>query len=466
MEESLKQLLDEVKKMNLEISKLREMVDSQNKTIEELRNYISKNTIENEKEDKVEEIVRGTETINSNEPKDIMVVNNKPKVDDSLIYGTDEDNYNNKIKKKFVDNFLSKQEEKAKEENIGEKLDDDKYIAGTNFLKPRDRYLLESDEDYENYLKEHYNKYFPESKELAVVNNEPKELAVMSDVAKNDAVKSVEKALNHEFDDIFSDSSKLSNPIKNNGPEKKEEKKKNKSVKIKFNSEEEKAKFEKELNTDYKTDKNKKTTKIQKVRKGLKKFKEVLKKHGKKIIAGILVATAAISSAITLKACTYDQKDVDASIDNSKSNSIEYDSTIPSVKKADDISNGALNKDDIVSKVSNDDSTKNNSSNNEDTFKIGDKTAISGDSIYKTSKDAKEGTNRYTPYYSKTDDRQISAVEYVSPDGKQHMTALTKKDQEQLEKNGWKVESYNVRNNTHNTNHEGWVNINSVSKVK
>ena len=190
MEESLKQLLDEVRRMNLEISKLREMVDSQNKTIEELRNYISKNTVENEKEDKVEEIVRGTETINPNEPKDIMVVNNKPKVDDSLIYGTDEDNYNNKIKKEFVDNFLSKQEEKAKEENIGEKLDDDKYIAGTNFLKPRDRYLLESDEDYEKYLKEHYNKYFPESKELAVVNNEPKELAVMSDVAKNDAVKS------------------------------------------------------------------------------------------------------------------------------------------------------------------------------------------------------------------------------------------------------------------------------------
>lgn len=466
MEESLKQLLDEVRRMNLEISKLREMVDSQNKTIEELRNYISKNTVKNEKEDKVEDIVRGTETINPNEPKDIMVVkDNKPTLDSNYIYGDDKDYYINKMNKDIVDNYIDKY--KAEEVKSDEtKTEDNNYIPGTNFEKPRNRGIDETDEEYEGYLRKHYEKYFPESKELAVVNNELKELAVMSDVEKNDAVKSVEKALNNEFDDIFSDSSKLSNPIKNNGPEKKEEKKKNKSVKIKFNSEEEKAKFEKELNTDYKTDKNKKTTKIKKVRKGLKKFKEVLKKHGKKIIAGILVATAAISGAITLKACTYDQKDVDASIDNSKSNSIEYDSTIPSVKKADDISNGALNKDDIVSKVSNDDSTKNNSSNNEDTFKIGDKTAISGDSIYKTSKDAKEGTNRYTPYYSKTDDRQISAVEYVSPDGKQHMTALTKKDQEQLEKNGWKVESYNVRNNTHNTNHEGWVNINSVSKVK
>ena len=47
-----------------------------------------------------------------------------------------------------------------------------------------------------------------------------------------------------------------------------------------------------------------KTEKISNIRKAIKKFKNVFKKHGKKIIAGLLVAAATIGGALSIKSCT------------------------------------------------------------------------------------------------------------------------------------------------------------------
>ena len=51
------------------------------------------------------------------------------------------------------------------------------------------------------------------------------------------------------------------------------------------------------------------------------------------------------------------------------------------------------------------------------------------------------------------------------------MTAVTEKEQSQLESMGWKEESVNMKNNTRSNDtydlkHEGWTNLDDVSKVK
>ena len=498
-EEVLNQLIEEIKKLRLDVSKLREAVDSRDRIIKNMSDFLSKNGFDI---DNVEEVQEDVEKIvdeeiakvNIDEPKDIVVVNNEnPKVDDSLIYGTDEENYNNKIKKTFADNFLSNQEEKVEEKQPEEKLDDDKYISGTKILKPRNRGIFETDEEYENYLKDYYSKYFPESKELATINaDEPKGLAVLEDVAKNDAVKKVEDALNNEYEDIFSDSNNSSlnekNNEENNNDE--EEKTSSKSEKIIFDSDEEKEKFEKNIATDYKPDKNKKTTKIKKIRKGLKKFKEILKKHGKKIIAGILVATAAIGAAMSIKSCSYDDSAAKNFVDNTKSNSVSFDSTIPSEKKADEISNGEVRGKDIVDKVSGENNgekkdpmvenpenqrpsrpEKEKPANSNDQydlseFNIGEPAQFTGDSLYYTADDAAKNNNALKPDLPKESKRTISLINFVSPDGLSTATAHTPEEADKLRASGWIEKAYNFTNDDYNVDYEGWVNKDALKKVK
>ena len=497
---NLNDLLEEIKNLRSDINKLRETIDSRDKLIENMSAFLSKNGFDIDKVEEVQEVQDSIENIvnsevdkiNSDEPKDIMVVNNTPKVDDSIIYGTDEENYNNKIKNAFADNFLSKQEEKAEEKKPEEKKEDN-YILGTNIPKPRNRGIFETDEEYENYLKDYYSKYFPESKELATINaDEPKGLAVLEDVAKNDAVKKVEDALNNEYEDIFSDSNNSSlnekNNEENNNDE--EEKTSSKSEKIIFDSDEEKEKFEKNIATDYKPDKNKKTTKIKKIRKGLKKFKEILKKHGKKIIAGILVATAAIGAAMSIKSCSYDDSAAKNFVDNTKSNSVSFDSTIPSEKKADEISNGEVRGKDIVDKVSGENNgekkdpmvenpenqrpsspEKEKPANSNDQydlseFNIGEPAQFTGDSLYYTADDAAKNNNALKPDLPKESKRTISLINFVSPDGLSTATAHTPEEADKLRASGWIEKAYNFTNDDYNVDYEGWVNKDALKKVK
>lgn len=493
-EEVLNQLLEEIKKLRLDVYHLKEAIDSRDKIIENLSDFLSKNGFDTSKEEIENVVSEEVDKINPNEPKDIMVVNpNEFKVDDSLIYGTDYDNYGNKIKKDFVDNFISEQnekvEEKESEEDTAEKqpeekLDDDQYITGTNIPKPRNRGIFETDEEYENFLKEYYSKYFPESKELAVINsNEPKELAAIEDVAKNDAIKKVEDALDKiNSRDIYSNSDGTSSSIAKEIEEEKKKREKKKTEKIKFSSDEEKKKFERDVTTDYKKDKNKKSTKIKKIRKCIKKFKEVLKKHGKKIIAGILVATAAIGAAMSLKACSYEDDASKNFVDDTKSNSDYFGSTVPSEKRADEISNGQIDKDDIVDKFFDDDKendktatdgkTENqkpansNDKNDKNDFNIGEPAQFTGDSLYYTADDAAKDNNALTPDLPKESERTISLINFVSPDGLNTATAHTPEEADKLRASGWIEKAYNFTNDTYNVDYEGWTTKDDLKKVK
>lgn len=508
---NLNDLLEEIKNLRSDINKLRETIDSRDKLIENMSAFLSKNGFDIDKVEEVQEVQDSIENIvnsevdkiNSDEPKDIMVVNNTPKVDDSIIYGTDEENYNNKIKNTFADNFLSKQEEKAEEKKPEEKKEDN-YILGTNIPKPRNRGIFETDEEYENYLKDYYSKYFPESKELATINaDEPKGLAVLEDVAKNDAIKKIEDALNNKYEDIYSDSNKVPQSEETDeeivkpkevkikmGTDEGKVKAKPKTVKIKFDSDEDKKNFEKNVAIDYTKDKNKKTTKIKKIRKGLKKFKEILKKHGKKIIAGILVATAAIGAAMSIKGCSYDDSAAKNFVDNTKSNSVSFDSTIPSEKKADEISNGEVRGKDIVDKVSGENNGENkdpmvenpenqrpsspekekpaNSNDQYDLseFNIGEPAQFTGDSLYYTADDAAKNNNALKPDLPKESKRTISLINFVSPDGLSTATAHTPEEADKLRASGWIEKAYNFTNDDYNVDYEGWVNKDALKKVK
>jgi len=533
------ELLEEIRKLREEIGGLRE----------ELRSYIRRNENDNEVisnaseqeiDSAIDNVVYGSVQANPNEPKDI-VLSDIPNVDDRIINQTDEDRYYKEQDSKIVNEFLEKNKE-VKVENQEERVEKDDrsgYIPGTDILKPRDRYLDESDEDYIKFLEEFYAEKFP--KGLAVVNNAEKGLATLDDVKQPGVINEIEDKLNNPrktdedlYEDIdasqdkkvktnkddFSQIEKIFDikpedvdRIKNNksrdiysnsdgtsasiapeiAEEKKKQEEKRKSEVIKFDSEEEKEAFEKSQNTDYTMDEGSKTKKVGKIRKSIGKFKDVLKKHGKKIIAGVLVAATAIGAALTAKSCAYDKKDdLSENKDNTKSSTDEFNSTIPSVAVANSFGakyedvfgskstkDEAVKSDDIISKISEDNldmkQDKNYNTANDtydvNSFDIGDTVKFNGDYIYKTATDAVNDTNRYEPYYSNDDEREISAIEYVSPDGTQHMTAVTEKEQSQLESMGWKEESVNMKNNTRSNDtydlkYEGWTNLDDVSKVK
>ena len=92
-------------------------------------------------------------------------------------------------------------------------------------------------------------------------------------------------------------------------------------------------------------------------------------------------------------------------------------------------------------------------------YNVGDPVSFDGQYIYKNSIDASNDENRYTPLYPASDDRIISLIRLVSPDGSEKVTidANNSEKKEQLEKQGWTVESYNISNKTRNTDYEGWT---------
>lgn len=501
-EELLEQLLEEVRRLRYDVGRLRSTIDSQSETIEELRTYIGNNIGNNSDNEK----------INIDEPKSI-VISNQPKLSDENFYGNDNKNYYRNLDKKVVEEYLNVKKENdnkdiatedEKEDNLNE---DKKYIPGTNILKPEDRKPYQTDEEYVKYLEDYYKEHFPNQPKglMTINNNEPKGLAILDDVKKTEEIEKLESAINDmsnkvvnttstdvsktESRDIYSDSSikeKIEKEKINN--QKKASDSDDKSEVIEFASEEEKEAFEKGQSIDYKKDKDSKTKKVSKMRKAARKFKEVFKKHGKKIIAGVLVAATTIGAAMSIKACTYDKKDeLNDKKDNNKSNSDEYEGIIPSVTVANDFgvsSDEVINKIDSKEKIENSitiddelDVKKNedfkveNTTYDLESFNIGEPVKFKGDYIYRTAADSVNDTNRFIPDNPRTDAREISAIEYVSPNGKQHMTAINEKEQKQLEGMGWKAESYNMKNNTRSSDtyelkYEGWVEPNDLTEVK
>ena len=481
------------------------------------RDYLKNDDLTNQLRN-ASDIVYGDIQANPNEPKDI-IISSRQDIDDSIINESAESSYYKEMDKKVVDEYLSKHNNEEKKEIYEEEksFDNSKYIPGTNILKPRDRGIFETDEQYVKYLEEYYDKAFPNYKEknLALVNDEPKGLAVLDDIKKPESIDNLEKAINNnskeeekkeekkednldfageealDIDDIdsldiFSNSDGTSASI---AKEIEEEKKKNESLdkdelnsddnseEIEFDSEEEKEAFEKNQDIDYKKDKDSKTKKVSKIRKAVRKFKDVFKKHGKKIIAGILVATAAIGAAMSAKSCSYDkQEDLNENKDNPKSNTDEYGMDIPSVTVANSYgvdSSNINNSVDDDTLTSDDIKVDANASFNESDetynvsgFDIGDAINFNGDSLYETSYNAANDIDPLKPYYSNQNDREISAIRVLSPDGKEAKTVTTKGEAKQLEEKGWRVESVNMKNIDHNTQFEGWTNLDDLSKVK
>ena len=544
------ELFEEIEKLREEFGGFRE----------ELRSYIRRNENDNEVisnaseqeiDSAIDNVVYGNVQANPNEPKEI-VLSGIPKVDDKIIKGTDEDRYYKEQDNKIVNEFLEKnREEKVEEqEEKVEKDDRSGYIPGTDILKPRDRYLDESDEDYIKFLEEFYAEKFP--KGLAVVNNAEKGLATLDDVKQPGVINEIEDKLNNPrktdedlYEDIdasqdkkvktnkddFSQIEKIFDikpedvdRIKNNksrdiysnsdgtsesiAPQLEQEKKKQEldneksskkegeAVELPFGSDEEKEAFEKAQNEvqnmDYKKDDGSKTKKVGKIRKAIGKFKNALKKHGKKIIAGVLVAATAIGTALAIKSCTYDKKDdLNENKDNLKSNTDEYDSTIPSVAIANSFGaeyedifgprgpkDESVKSDDIIDKISD---NKTDVRQNEeyqtsnDTFDvkpldIGDPVDFNGSALYENSYNAANNIDPLNPYYSNNDKREISAIHLIGPNGEQE-TVTTRGEAKQYIDNGWRIQSVNMKNNTRSNDtyvlkYEGWANLDDVSKVK
>ena len=243
-----------------------------------------------------------------------------------------------------------------------------------------------------------------------------------------------------------------------------------------------------EQEVNYENGKGKKTSKIKGIRKAFSwgKIKEKIKKHWKKIVATVLVATATVSALVS---CANNNK----SIDEDNANIIqENNADFPSKSAANEF---GVNTDDVLNNLNNqkqdknesseketyqvdiDSQTKDNEEKNNDidtnyqasektynvtseNFSIGQDVNFTGEYIYQTSKDASSETNKLNPYYTNADKRSISAIQMVSPDGTQHVTITDENKEEQnlLESMGWSVESYNISNDTRNIEYEGWIN--------
>ena len=265
----------------------------------------------------------------------------------------------------------------------------------------------------------------------------------------------ISKLNEEELRDIYSDSSKKSTStiIKDISPEEEEE-------------------LERELNTDYKKDKGTKTKKVSKIRKAFKKIKDYFTKNSKiKAIAGILVGTIGLSGTAAYNSLNNNDNqkndDVKATVD-------EYDGNVPSVVASDSFGVSAddmFNK--IVKEVSNTDdeitvSDNSNYETSDEEVRIGDPVEFTGSSLYETSDNAKNNVDPLTPYYSNDDDREVSLVQYMGPNG-EVATAYTKEDQKVFEEKGWTPIAVNFKNNSQSTDtyelkYEGWANLEDVKR--
>ena len=542
-EEVLRTLLEEfrrtIESQTKVIEGLQRTVEQLQKTVEELRN--NNNSIDQEEEIAVEEL---------------------PPVNDSLIYGTDKDNYYRNLDRQIADEYLKRQKELEEAK---------KYVPGTDILKPHEQRVFETDRDYINYLRDYCIEYFDgrvpegafsdalvEKVESAIkeqqeylksginlseedafrrlidennkVINEYEEDLNTSNQEKNEAeqYENINPENSQESRDIFSNSdgssasmyaneggnigteefrkaakiasqegaataeSNSSNEGSGAANEEQEKKKESQGLNdnsevIEFASEEERQAFEASQGVNYKTTGKSETKKIGKIRKALGKFKDSLKKYKKKIIAGVLVATAALGVGLTIKACSYDNKDdLAENKDNPKSNTANYNDTVPSVSVADSFEakiNEALanakygsNSDKNVDEVNADEikETINQKKNenydiSDSTYdvglQVGDPVKLTGDYLYTNSYDAENNIDPLTPYYSNDDNRAISLVQYKGPNG-ENATAYTKEDQKIFEEQGWTPVAYNMENlDRDGLTYEGWVNPDDVMEV-
>lgn len=92
-------------------------------------------------------------------------------------------------------------------------------------------------------------------------------------------------------------------------------------------------------------------------------------------------------------------------------------------------------------------------------YDIGDSVHFDRPYIHRTGIDEKNDTNRYNPLYPSTDEGEISVTRLVSPDGSEKITinANNKDKKDQLEAQGWTIESYNIDDLTNGVTDEGWT---------
>ena len=560
-----------------EIGRLREIIEVQNRSIEELREYIRSNANTNNvasvaTDEQITSAVNNVVNNNINQPRSI-VSSNAFRIDDNFMYGDDKANYYGDLNRKIVNEALEQRKKNAQAE-VEKSQDNVEYIPGTNIPKPREMSYLETEKEYVEYLKEYYEKHFPNYKKyLAVIPDAPKTLATTDSVKKpeipietveNDeyeeikpssvedssdfnAIKEIfevnpisSKSKNENIDsntneesmdnsggaqdleeqekelreaimndlnaarnynsdtyaassnegsrDIFSNSDGTSASINANEELEENTEEDDKSAVMENLTEEDRKKLEGLQSTDYKKDDNTETKKIGKIRKALGKFKNLLKKHKKKVIAGVLVAASTLGIALTVKACAYDNKDdLIENKDNPKSNTVNYDDTVPSVAVADSFeskTNEAFEKQGGSSEtesktesevnagkiVENINQKKNENfdisgSSYDVGLQVGDPVKLTGDYLYTNSYDAEYNTDGLTPYYSKDDNRAVSLVQYKGPNG-EYATAYNKEDQKAFEDAGWTPIAYNVKNlDREGLTYEGWINPNDIIKL-
>ena len=110
-----------------------------------------------------------TNNLNIDESDEDEVIDND-EIDD--VINSLNDYYN-----ELDDNELNVDEEEIdidslENNNTTDSINDDNndmYIPGTNILKPRDRYYYESDQEYEEYLKNYYDEHFPKNGDVELI---------------------------------------------------------------------------------------------------------------------------------------------------------------------------------------------------------------------------------------------------------------------------------------------------------
>ena len=223
---------------------------------------------------------------------------------------------------------------------------------------------------------------------------------------------------------------------------------------------------------DYKPKHLRKSNKIQKIResKFFKNIKALMKKKIVKIIAAVLIAPVLVGGALLLTKLPHKSNNEDLKSNNDTSRVEIENSEVPSTKVANEVGVSASDVIDSIDKEDKDSYNVKTGSGNEYkeskdeysvniNYDIGDPVVYGGTYIYKTSMDAANDTNRYTPMYPSSDEREISLIRLVSPDGSEKITIdiNNKEKKQQLEQQGWTVESYNMSNQTRGIEHEGWT---------
>ena len=223
---------------------------------------------------------------------------------------------------------------------------------------------------------------------------------------------------------------------------------------------------------DYKPKHLRKSNKIQKIResKFFKNIKALMKKKIVKIIAAVLIAPVLVGGALLLTKLPHKSNNEDLKSNNDTSRVEIENSEVPSTKVANEVGVSASDVIDSIDKEDKDSYNLKTGSGNEYkeskdeysvniNYDIGDPVVYGGTYIYKTSMDAANDTNRYTPMYPSSDEREISLIRLVSPDGSEKITIdiNNKEKKQQLEQQGWTVESYNMSNQTRGIEHEGWT---------